>query len=129
MIKQLPCHCIHHLTTIYNSTLNLQYFPESWKRAQVITFPKPGKDSKFPLNRRPISLLDCLGKIYERILLDIHMVTMRVKTSSQYNPRRNISYFNTNRPYKNTFFSITSAIHPIPKPRRKNATFTGLNRN
>ena len=79
MIKQLPCHCIHHLTTIYNSALNLQYFPESWKRAQVITFPKPGKDPKFPQNRRPISLLDCLGKIYERILLDRLMVTVRGK--------------------------------------------------
>ena len=68
MIKQLPSHCIHHLTMIYNSALKLQHFPASWKRAQVITFPKPGKDPKFPQNRRPISLLDCLGKIYERIL-------------------------------------------------------------
>ena len=40
------------------------------KKAEVVTIPKPGKDPKFPQNRKPISLLSGLGKIYERILLD-----------------------------------------------------------
>ncbi|GFV24466.1 RNA-directed DNA polymerase from mobile element jockey [Trichonephila clavipes] len=31
--------------------------------------PKPGKDQKFPLNFRPISLISSIGKIYEKILL------------------------------------------------------------
>ena len=31
--------------------------------------PKPGKDPKTPQNRRPISPLSSLGKIYVRILL------------------------------------------------------------
>jgi len=70
MLKQLPCNCIHHLTAIYNSALKLQHFPINWKKAQVITIPKPGKDPKFPQNRRPISLLSTLGKIYERVLLN-----------------------------------------------------------
>ena len=29
MIKQLPCHCVNHLVTIYNSALRLLHFPES----------------------------------------------------------------------------------------------------
>jgi Reverse transcriptase (RNA-dependent DNA polymerase). len=36
----------------------------------VVTLPRPGKDPKIPNNRRPISLLSSLGKIYERILLN-----------------------------------------------------------
>ncbi|GFT59469.1 RNA-directed DNA polymerase from mobile element jockey [Trichonephila clavipes] len=31
--------------------------------------PKPGKDQKFPLNFRPITLISSIGKIYEKILL------------------------------------------------------------
>ena len=37
--------------------------------AEVVTIPKKGKDPKTPQYRRPISLLSCLGKVYERILL------------------------------------------------------------
>ena len=33
IIKQLPCHCINHLVTIYNGALRLQHFPESWKKS------------------------------------------------------------------------------------------------
>ena len=38
--------------------------------------PKPGKDKKLAKNHRPISLLPCLGKVYERIIanrLSSHM--------------------------------------------------------
>jgi len=69
MLKQLPSHCVNHLVVIFNSALRLQHFPDVWKYANVVTIPKPGKDPKIPSNRRPISLLSSLGKIYERILL------------------------------------------------------------
>ena len=70
MIKKLPCHCVSHLVTVYNSALRLQHFPDSWKKAEVVTIPKKGKDPKILQNRRTISLLSCLGKVYERILLN-----------------------------------------------------------
>ena len=69
MVKQLPCHFVNHLVVIFNSALRLQHFPDTWKKANVVTIPKQGKDPKTPQNRRPISLLSSLGKIYERILL------------------------------------------------------------
>ena len=68
-IKQLPCHCIHYLTAIYNSGLKLQRFPLSWKKEQVITIPKPWKEPKFPQSLRPISLFSSLGQIYNWVLL------------------------------------------------------------
>ena len=36
----------------------------------MVTIPKKGKDPKIPKNRRPISLISCLRKVYERILLN-----------------------------------------------------------
>jgi hypothetical protein len=40
-----------------------------WKHAGVISIPKPGKDPALPSSYRPISLLDTIGKIFEKILL------------------------------------------------------------
>jgi hypothetical protein len=40
-----------------------------WKKAKVITLPKPGKDPKFPQNLRPISLLSKTGKLFEKVIL------------------------------------------------------------
>jgi hypothetical protein len=37
----------------------------------VITLPKPGKDSKFPPNLRPISLLSTTDKLFEKVILEI----------------------------------------------------------
>jgi hypothetical protein len=40
-----------------------------WKHARVISILKPGKDPALPSSYRPISLLDTIGKIVEKILL------------------------------------------------------------
>jgi Reverse transcriptase (RNA-dependent DNA polymerase). len=70
MLKQLPYHFVNHVVSIFNSALRLQHFPINWKKAKVVTIPKSGKYPKIPQNRRPISLLSNLRKIYERILLN-----------------------------------------------------------
>jgi hypothetical protein len=40
-----------------------------WKHARVISLLKPGKDPALPSSYRPISLLDTIGKIFEKIRL------------------------------------------------------------
>lgn len=58
------------LCKVINNCLAKNIFPAKWKCARVIMVPKPGKDLKFATSYRPISLLSCLGKVYERIICE-----------------------------------------------------------
>lgn len=69
VLKCLPLKGICALTAIYNASLRLSCFPIAFKQANVILIPKPGKDPLLTSNHRPISLLPCLGKILEKIIL------------------------------------------------------------
>jgi hypothetical protein len=52
-----------------NAILQTQYFPVAWKHARVFSILKPRKDPALPSSYRPISLLDTIGKLFEKILL------------------------------------------------------------
>lgn len=67
-LKKLPFKGLQLLCRIYNSCLNQCYFPLVWKQSKIIAIPKPGKDSSCPESYRPISLLNTLSKILEKIL-------------------------------------------------------------
>ncbi|KAJ4439906.1 hypothetical protein ANN_08035 [Periplaneta americana] len=49
-------------------SLHLGYFPKIWKHSHIIQIPKPGKNKSDPRNYRPISLLNVLGKVAEKII-------------------------------------------------------------
>ena len=49
--------------------ISTHHFPPVWKHARVISILKPGKDTAQPSSYRPISLLDTIGKLFEKILL------------------------------------------------------------
>jgi hypothetical protein len=57
------------LVALFNAILRTQYFPPVWKHARVISFLKPGKDPALPSPYRPISLLETIRKVFEKILL------------------------------------------------------------
>ncbi|KAL1137894.1 hypothetical protein AAG570_009589 [Ranatra chinensis] len=69
ILKQLPLKAHRYLTNIINSCLAIEYFPSDWKQANIIVFAKPGKDPTDLKNYRPISLLNTMGKILEKIIL------------------------------------------------------------
>ena len=53
------------LTKIFNLCLRSSYFPLIWKQANVVPVHKKG-DKTNVSNYRPISLLSCIGKIFEK---------------------------------------------------------------
>jgi hypothetical protein len=76
-----------HLTHLINHCILLSHFPTPWKEAKVIALPKPGKDTKFPQNLRPISLLSSTGKVFEKVILEIvnrHIGEKNLLNASQF---------------------------------------------
>jgi hypothetical protein len=69
VLRHLPKRAITFLTKVFNAVLRRQYFPPVWKHARVLSILKPGKDPTQPSSYRPISLLDTVGKLFEKILL------------------------------------------------------------
>ena len=64
----LPDNLIKAFTDLYNASLASGYFPAPFKTALVALIPKPQKDLTDPKSYRPISLLETIGKIFERII-------------------------------------------------------------
>ncbi|KDR24442.1 hypothetical protein L798_06509, partial [Zootermopsis nevadensis] len=69
VLRHLPRRAITFLTKVFNAVLRRQHFPSAWKHARVVSILKPGKDPTLPSSYRPISLLDTVGKLCEKILL------------------------------------------------------------
>jgi hypothetical protein len=68
VLRLLPKRAITFLTKVFNAVLRRQYFPPVWKNARVLPILKPRKDTTQPSSYRPISLLDTVGKLFEKIL-------------------------------------------------------------
>ena len=74
---------------LFNAALTLGHHP--WKEAKVVVIPKPSKpDYSLPKAYRPISLLECCGKLLEkvvakRLLSDINCLSLI--PSSQFGSR------------------------------------------
>lgn len=69
VLKKLTKKALSYLTAIINGSIRTGYFPKTWKLADVIVFPKPGKSSHLPASYRPISLLPTLSKVLEKVIL------------------------------------------------------------
>ena len=56
------------LLKLYNLSWKNKTCPKEWKIAEIITLPKPGKDTSQTTSYRPISLLSCVSKLIERLV-------------------------------------------------------------
>lgn len=69
---------------IYNWCIRTEYFPLKQKYVTVIMIPTQGKDMLNPVNHRPISFLNSLSKVLERLLL----VTLKTWTINHTHPKQ-----------------------------------------
>lgn len=68
LLKNLPLIGKSILLTLFNDIWNKGEIPESWKEGIVIPIPKPDKDRNNADSFRPITLLNCIGKILEKMV-------------------------------------------------------------
>ena len=64
-----------HLSKLFNLSLSLSYFPSQWKLGNVVPVYKKG-DKKDPSNYRPISILCCMGKVFEKCVSSTYITTL-----------------------------------------------------
>lgn len=67
VLQELSPKCLKLITCIFNAVFRINYFPATWKIAQIIMIPKPGKNPQEVTSYRPISLLPILSKVFEKI--------------------------------------------------------------
>ena len=68
ILKEVAYQMSYPLSQIYNQSLNTSIFPSSWKISNVCPILKSG-DSAIASNYRPVSLLNTMEKVFERIVL------------------------------------------------------------
>lgn len=68
LLKKLPASAVEWLTDLMNKCIKLSYWPQSFKIAKVIPILKSSKAPSEAQSYRPISLLNSMGKILERVI-------------------------------------------------------------
>ena len=69
MLKHLPRSGMDFLLHIFNLSWTSHSFPSIWKTSSIIPIHKMGKPLDSPASFRPISLIFCASKLFERIIL------------------------------------------------------------
>ena len=69
LLKHLPEPAQLLLLSLSNRSLYSHTFPSCWKPTTIIPIYKPGKPTSSPPSFRPISLISCISKLFERLIL------------------------------------------------------------
>ncbi len=67
MLRNIGPSIVRPLSLLFNQSLAKGKFPTQWKLANVTAIFKKN-DSSDAKNYRPVSLLSCLGKVFERVV-------------------------------------------------------------
>ena len=92
LIRMIALLIVTPLTQLFNKSLALGIFPNSWKEANVTPIFKKKGSASDPQNYRPISLLPTLSKVLERLVFNqiyAHMTSNHLLSDRQsgYRPR------------------------------------------
>jgi hypothetical protein len=71
--------CKQELFSLLNTSWTSGCVPDAWKLRIVVPIPKPGKPLEQVSGYRPITLLPCMGKIMERMVLSRLQYTLEKK--------------------------------------------------
>ncbi|KMQ82364.1 reverse transcriptase, partial [Lasius niger] len=106
------------LLELYNACWRKSYFPNEWKAAEVVYFPKADKDAAQAKSYRPICLLPALGKVLDKMLtnrLMIHIESTGKLSEAQFGFRRG----------RSTIHALKRVTEFIDASKRK-GWYTGL---
>ena len=105
ILKWAHATCPAALTKIYNLCLDLGVHP--WNDATIVVINKPQKpDYSLPKAYRPISLLECTGKLLEKI------VTNKVNSDIQTYDLLPMGQFGS-RPHHNAIDAVATLVHRV----------------
>lgn len=68
------------VASVLNNCLRTGCFPRKWKEARLVLTRKPGKPLEVPSSYRPLSMVNTIGKLFERIVkrrLEVHLSNNR----------------------------------------------------
>ena len=68
LLKKSPEDFREKLLETFNTCWREGYHPKLWKIQLLLPFLKQGKDPSHPASYRPISLISCLGKVFEGLI-------------------------------------------------------------
>ena len=119
VLKRLPPSGIAFLTKIINAILELKIYPTAWKEGRILLFPKNSGDLHNPESYRPITLLNTMGKVAEKIIskrLNFALREMNILRDEQFGFR----------PKHNTQSQLMRHIKQITKGFREKRVTVGL---
>jgi hypothetical protein len=109
------------LTHLFEACLQLGYHPPLWKEAIVVVIPKPDRpDYSLPKAHRPISLLECISKLLEKVVAQRiqHNITSHdLIPSTQFGGRQHSSCLDTGL---SLIHDIQDAHRSLPGPQMWN---------
>ena len=114
-IRIIPFRCappnyFRIIQLLFTSIIASKYWPQKFKSSKMIFAPKQGKPLTNPLNYRPISLLEVLAKVFERIISNRLMLYLEFNNML---PPNQFGF----RPGRSTQHSIQIAIEAIKESR------------
>lgn len=92
ILTQLPQNMLQFFTNILNAMLSVGMFPEQFKTAILKYIPKPNKAITNVQNHRPISLLEVISKVYEKLInnrFSLYLQENNLNNNNQHSYQKN----------------------------------------